>query len=377
MGLALMAALVSLGCRAADMGARDPLPSSARPLAAPSKAADHAPESRNGVPLELGLFWPSFPEGFAPRDREVVLGRELFSERALSADRSLSCETCHDPGHGFADPRPQSIGVHGQPGTRNSPTLLNAAYFDTLGWSGEHPSIEAQSLAAITNPLEMGVEQSEIAARLEPLYGDRLRELYGDVSPESAGRALAAFQRTLVAGDSPFDRYIYANDSNAVSEMAKRGFEVFIGEARCIQCHFMRSEASHPFGGSTGTFTDNRFHNIGVGFDEHGNTSDEGRREVSKEELERGAFKTPTLRNVALTAPYMHDGSLATLLDVVQHYDKGGVPNSNLDPDVKPLRLTDVQKAELVAFLESLTSVKLANAASGASPPKLVLGGMH
>lgn len=315
-------------------------------------------------------MWPNFPAGHAPDEREVELGRELFFERRLSSNNSISCDNCHAPDHGFADPRRVSIGIEGRKGRRNSSTLWNAAYFENLGWVGEHASIEEQSLAAITNPDEMGMRRDEMAAKLGPLYGERLLALYGEVSAETIARALGAYQRTLVAGDSAFDRYIYAGEEDAVNEAAKHGFTVFIGQARCIQCHFMRSEASHPFGGATGTFTDNRFHNIGVGFDEHGNTSDLGREEATRELSDRGAFKTPTLRNVALTAPYMHDGSLATLKDVVDHYNKGGVPNPNLDFDVKPLHLTERDKADLVAFMESLTSVKLAKGSLEVNPPE-------
>jgi len=376
--VALLIALASFGCRGADMGVATPvqrgsLASTAQP-ATSSRVTPPAARRAANVPLELGLIWPNFPSGVPPDESEVALGKELFSERLLSADDSVSCETCHDSARGFADPRPASLGIHGKKGRRNSPTLLNAAYYENLGWGGQEPSIEAQSLAALTNPEEMGLEREQIPAKLGPRYGDRLRAIYGEATPESIVRALAAFQRMLVAGDSPFDRYIYGGDQDAVSEQAKRGFAVFIGEARCIQCHFMRSAQSHPFGGFSGTFTDNRFHNIGIGYENKQHTQDLGREEVTHNPADRGAFKTPTLRNVALTAPYMHDGSLATLMEVVEHYNKGGVPNPNLDFDVKPLHLTDRNKADLVAFLQTLTSVKLAAVASNPAAPESVSG---
>lgn len=352
------------GCHAqAGAGGQPPTSSHVAPILEGSRGKSAV--SSPMVPLELGLMWPTFPQGIPPNKVEVELGRELFFDERLSSDDSVSCATCHDPVHGFADPRRVSAGVHGTKGKRNSPSIWNSAYFDELGWGGEHRSIEDQTLAAITNPDEMGVERDEVVGKLTPAQKGTLERLYGDASPEGVARALSAFQRTLIAGDSAFDRYVYAGDEAAVSDAAKEGFAVFLGEARCIQCHFMRSEASHPFGGYTGTFTDNRFHNIGVGYDDPTASEDLGRFAISKQAQDRGAFKTPGLRNVSLTAPYMHDGSLATLRDVVEHYNKGGNPNPNLDFDVKKLNLTETQKNNLVAFLESLTSVKLLKTASG------------
>src|SRR5947209_8890104 len=181
----------------------------------------------------------------------------------------------------------------------------------------------------------MGLALNEISPKVEARYGARLKQLYGAVSPVTIARAIAAYERTLVAGDSPFDRYIYGGDKNALSPSARRGFEVFLREGRCVLCHTIRCDDCHPFGGKLAIFTDNRFHNLGIGFDKNGNTSDWGRWNVTHVAQDRGSFKTPTLRNIEMTAPYMHDGSLATLEDVVEHYNKGGIPNVNLDPDIR------------------------------------------
>jgi cytochrome c peroxidase len=316
------------------------------------------------VPLDLGLMWPSFPGGLPPRAEEVALGKELFVEPLLSADKTIKCASCHVPEFGFADPRPVSLGVHGNKGRRNSMPLLNVAYFERLSWTGETASLEEQTLHAISNPQEMGVSLSELPGRIGPKYGGRLVALYGESSPVAVARALGAFQRSLVSGDSPFDRFVYGKEESAISESAKRGFRIFIGEARCVTCHSMRSAESHPFGGQTGVFADNRFHNLGIGYNQRGETNDPGRFEVTGNEADRGKFKTPTLRNVALTAPFMHDGSLKTLKDVIEHYDKGGNPNPNLDFDIQPLHLTAEEKGDLVSFLESLTSQRLLKGAS-------------
>jgi cytochrome c peroxidase len=320
---------------------------------------------------QLGLPYPTFPAGVPPSAAEVRLGAALFTETALSADGKVSCETCHGPANAFAEHKPVSIGVFNRKGVRNAPTLLNAAYMDRYAWDGEHNTLEEQALSALLNPNEMALLKTQIAERVEPKYGARLRELYGSVSAESVAKALGAFQRTLISGDSPFDRYLYGGQQDAISDSAKRGFKVFLREGRCVLCHTIRCDDCHPFGGKLGVFTDNRMHNIGVGFDKNGDTSDWGRWNLTHVASDRGTFKTPTLRNVALTAPYMHDGSLATLEDVIEHYNKGGNPNSNLDPDIHPLHLSGTQKQDLVEFLKSLTSVALLQSPH-ANPDKTV-----
>lgn len=307
----------------------------------------------------LGLPSPTFPAGQPPRPEEVALGKELFNEKGLSVNNSVSCATCHAADTGFAERRSISHGVFERVGTRNAPTLLNVAFMDTLNWDGQHATLEEQAISALIGPREMGLALTDLNERVESKYGARLRALYGTNSPASIARAVAAYERTLIAGDSAFDRYLYARDNNAISKSAKRGFEVFLREGRCVLCHTIRCDDCHPFGGKLAVFTDNRFHDLGIGFDKDGNTSDWGRWNVTHAPQDRGAFKTPTLRNIELTAPYMHDGSLETLEDVVEHYNKGGNPNVNLDPDIRPLHLSPTQKADLVEFLRSLTSIEL------------------
>jgi cytochrome c peroxidase len=323
--------------------------------AVPSRLYE-SPRTSELVPSPLGVPWPVFPKGEPPDRDQVAAGEALFFDTSLSADGRTSCATCLRPDAGFADPRPVSRGTGGKEGRRNSQTLLNAALFTQVGWSGAHPTLEAHTLAALTNPHEMGLQPEHVIDRLSARARAHVSRLGDGVSTESVVRALAAFQRTLIRGTSPFDRYIYGGDAHAVGAAAKRGFRLFLGRGRCVQCHFMRSEASHPFGGSTGLYADDRFHNIGVGYDEAGNITDLGRFEVTGRDEDRGAFRTPTLRDVALTAPYMHDGSLATLSDVIEHYDKGGRPNPFLDPDIRSLHLSAQNKRDLVTFLESLTS---------------------
>jgi cytochrome c peroxidase len=312
-------------------------------------------------PIPLGLMSPTFPGGLPPTQEQIAMGKELFFDKSLSIDQTQSCASCHHPENAFADPRSVSLGVAGALGRRNAPSVINAAFLDELSWDGHNSSLETQALEAITSPVEMALPRSAIVARVEPRYGTRLRRAFGTVSAESVARALADYQRSLVAADSPFDRFIFAGDQNAISQSAKAGFRLFLRQGRCIQCHTMRCDDCHPFGGHTAFFTNQRFHNLGIGFNAQAVLAagaDRGREEVTGNAADHGAFKTPSLRNVALTAPYMHDGSLATLEDVVEHYNKGGNPNANLDPEIKPLHLTEQEKRDLVAFLRSLTSAE-------------------
>jgi cytochrome c peroxidase len=307
----------------------------------------------------LGLPSPTFPSGTPPRPEEVALGEELFREPALSLTRNVSCITCHIPSQAFTDHLEVSKGVYHREGTRNAPSLLNVAFVDKLSWDGAHATLEDQALIAISNSREMDLSLDQVSSRVEAGYGTRLRKVYGSSTPQSVAKALAAYERTLIAGDSPFDRFLYGGDKNAISESAKRGFKVSLREGRCVLCHTIRCDDCHPFGGKLAIFTDNRFHNLGIGFDKNADTHDWGRWHVTAAAPDRGAFKTPSLRNIELTAPYMHDGSLATLEDVIEHYNKGGIPNVNLDPDIRPLHLSQTQKNDLLEFLKSLTSVEL------------------
>jgi cytochrome c peroxidase len=313
----------------------------------------------NAHKIPLGLMRPSYPNpnGRPPSDRQVELGRLLFFDNRLSRDQTISCASCHQPEYGFSDPAVHSKGVEGQLGKRNSMSLLNVALFEEFSWDGHNTSLENQTLEALTNPAEMAMSHENIEAVVKEDYGEELIELYGDASTESVAKAISDFQRTLLSGSSPFDRYIYLGEEDAISVSAKRGLEIFLRQGRCIQCHMVRCDDCHPFGGTTGFFTNFRYHNVGVGLDnEKGKTGDLGRYLVTNDAANTASFKTPSLRNVALTAPYMHDGSLQTLEEVVEHYNKGGKKNSQLDPEIHPLNLNDHEKSDLVAFLNTLTS---------------------
>ncbi|MCX6621660.1 MAG: cytochrome-c peroxidase [Acidobacteria bacterium] len=292
----------------------------------------------------LGLDRVSWPASNPYSRAKVELGKLLYFDPRLSADGTVSCASCHDPRHGFADPRPVSVGVHGGRGTRNSPTVLNAAYFAFQFWDGRASSLEEQSLGPIVNPVEManthaGVEQT---LRTIPGYGPWFQQAFGsgEVSIDRVAKAIGAFERTVLSGNSPYDRY-KGGGLEAMTEQQYRGLGVFVKKGQCSQCHL------DPL------FTDNQFHNIGVGTD--GPNPDSGRFQVTRRDSDWGAFKTPGLRDVEKTGPYMHDGSMRTLEEVVDFYDKGGTPNRNLDKKMGPLRLTGQDKKDLIAFLRGLT----------------------
>jgi cytochrome c peroxidase len=295
------------------------------------------------VPLGLDVYMP-IPEENPMTPDTVALGRRLFSDSVLSRDGTRSCASCHNPRRAFTDGRPVAIGVRGQAGTRSAPTLINRGYGREQFWDGRARSLEQQAIDPITNPRELDLSLAEAVDRLaqSPAYRDRFQAAFSrSVNSEDLSRALASYVRTIVAGDSPFDRYVNG-DTRALADEAKRGLQLFRGKARCTACH------AGPL------LTDEAFHNTGVAW-RNGEWSDVGRFGVSAREADRGAFKTPTLREIARTAPYMHDGSLATLDDVVEYYDRGGNPNAFLDPALRPLALGADEKRAVVTFLKSLS----------------------
>jgi cytochrome c peroxidase len=334
-------------------------------LAAALRAADDWPR---GLPKDLWeiLVPPENPQ----TPEKVALGRKLFFEKRLSKDGTVSCATCHDPAHGFAEPDRVSEGVGGKKGARNAPTVLNAVFYELQFWDGRAATLEEQAKGPMTNPVEMALENHDaaVAALKTAGYAPEFQRVFGrDVTIDDVAAAIAAFERTVISGDSAFDRFM-AGDKSAMSESAQRGWALWNGKARCNTCH--------PFGDTTPNFSDNKFHNIGVaakGRDFgalarqaasagdptqlafHPDFTELGRFVVTKQPKDIGAFKTPGVRDIALTAPYMHDGSEATLLDVVNFYDKGGEPNPYLDGGIVPLKLTDQEKQDLLAFMESLT----------------------
>lgn len=285
---------------------------------------------------------------------KVALGRRLYYDPILSADRTIACASCHDPAKGFADGRRTAVGVGGQTGNRSAPTVLNAAFSRTQFWDGRAPDLEVQAGGPIANPIEMNLPHSTAIERLQADAGYRaaFAAAFGSqslISIEHVQQALASFERTVVSGNSPFDRYRYGGDRTTLSPEAQRGWAVFTGaqKGNCAACHLV--------GDQQALFMDGLFHNIGIGANGEGKLSDLGRYAQTKQEADRGAFKTPTLRHIAATAPYMHDGSLKTLRQVVDYYVGGGNANPQLDRRIRPLELTGQERQDLVAFLESLT----------------------
>lgn len=359
------------------------------PLAAVVMAAALTGSVTSAVAAPLGLPPVPIPADNPQTQAKIELGDKLFHDPRFSADGKVSCSTCHDRAKGFTDNLRVSKGFNDLTGTRNAPTVINSAYMTTLFWDGREPDLEGQSKQPSINPVEGGLPDHQPIIeilRTDPAYVKAFREVF-DVAPEDItidhyAKAIASFERTLVAGDSPFDRYFYGGDPKAMSEAAIRGFRVFTGQGRCVSCHTVEQTQA--------LFTDNRFHNIGVGFKRirgkendiaakflaakqggadvdktvltDPDASELGRFAVSEDLTTVGAFKTPTLRNIDLTAPYMHDGSLKTLEDVVDFYNNGGREDENdplsefLSGGIRPLNLSDRQKADLVEFMKALTS---------------------
>ena len=295
--------------------------------------------------LPLGLE----PEFEIPKDNliteeKVQLGKHLFFDKRLSKDETISCATCHSPAKGFSNALAVAKGVSGELGNRNVPTVVNRLYGRAEFWDGRAETLESQALGPLFNPLEMGMNEELLLERVktDAVYGKLFYEAFGDPEPtvERIGKAIACFERTLVTGSSAFDRYEWNGEMSALSASAVRGLALFRGKARCSTCHIGTN------------FTDETFHNIGAG---EAGQNDEGHAAVTGDPADFGKFKTPTLRNIAQTAPYMHDGSLERLEDVIAFYDRGGRPNPNLDVEMKPLGLSESEKEDLRTFLASLT----------------------
>ena len=273
---------------------------------------------------------------------KMRLGERLFFDATLSADRRVSCASCHDPARAFTSAARVTAGVFGRRGARNAPTILNRGYGRSFFWDGRAATLEEQVLGPIQNRNEMGLSLSAFTERLQEnaLYRREFAEVFEEPpSVATAARAIATYVREQRIGDAPYDRY-RAGDSTALSADAIRGLSLFRGRANCTFCHL------GP------TLTDEQFHNTGVSW----GSGDAGRYRVTRRPEDRGRFKTPTLRQLRLTSPYMHDGSIDTLDAVVDFYDEGGHANPFLDSDLHPLRLTPDEKRDLIAFLLSLSS---------------------
>lgn len=310
-------------------------------FACPLSAAKR-PDSDVAVPLGLApIIWPR-DNPYSPA--KAALGRMLYFDPRLSADDTISCASCHDPKRAFADGAPTSSGVRGQRGTRSAPTIFNRAYSLAQFWDGRAGSLEEQAKGPMANSIEMGNTHDAVVARIQLIAGYRplFDQAFGPGAPidlEHVTKAIATFERTVLSGDSAFDRYA-AGNRKALSAAQVRGLKVFRDKAKCDKCH----EGMN--------FTTNEYHNLGIGTDKP--EPDPGRFAFTKDPRDWGAFKTPTLRDVSRTAPYMHDGSLKTLEEVVDFYDKGGIPNKNLDTEMKKLNLTAADKRDLVEFLKAL-----------------------
>ena len=314
---------------------------------------------------------------------KVKLGKMLFLDERFSADGTVSCATCHDPKMAFVDGLPVSEGIKGLKGTRNAPTVINAAYYTSQFWDGRRATLEEQALDPFVNPVEHGLKSHEPIVKIcrtDPTYRKLFAAAFGikpeEITIDHVVKAIATFERTVIAGNSPFDRYYFGGEEDAISEAAKRGFKLFQTKARCQDCHRLDQKFA--------LFTDNKFHNLGVGMEKitprlreivnayrkakrkglkldesvlsNEEISELGRFAVTLNLRDVGAFKTPSLRNVAVTGPYMHNGSLKTLEEVIEFYNKGGHKNPFLASGIRPLNLTEQEKRDLVEFLKSLTS---------------------
>jgi len=276
---------------------------------------------------------------------KVALGKQLYFDKRMSVDNSVSCASCHDPKKGWSNAEQFATGVGGQKGGRNAPTVLNSAYFSLQFWDGRAKHLEGQALGPIQNPIEMNMKLDQVVERLNKIegYKQQFQKVFNtDVTGEGIAKAIAAFERTVLSGDAPYDRF-KAGDKTALSDAAQRGMKVFFNKANCSACH------------TSSNFSDGAFHNIGIGMS--AKEPDLGRFVHTKLPGDRGAFRTPTLREIARTGPYMHDGSMKTLEEIVDWYNKGGHPNPQLDEEIFPLKLSDQDQADLVTFLkEGLSS---------------------
>lgn len=356
------------------------VPGQAPPL--PKTGALAKPRSQDQVGFPSALTVSVIPPASPLTPATIALGEKLFFDSRLSGDGTVACATCHDPERAFTDGRSTSVGIHGRTSQRNAPTLLNALYNKTQFWDGRANTLEQQAALPITNAFEMGSASiADAAARIsgDKDYQERFMLAFGrGVNEQDMLRAIASYERTLVSFDSPFDHFI-AGDSNAIGDAAKRGWQLFNTRARCNLCHALTD--NRP---DVTVFTDNDFHNIGIGIIRHhvvplaqqaerelahgslqaiddaaieSEISTLGRFLITKRQNDLASFRTPDIRNILVTGPYFHDGSMETLWDIVDHYNKGdGLNDPWLDQDVQPLALTEPEIDDLVAFLASLTS---------------------
>jgi cytochrome c peroxidase len=341
--------------------------------------AQSAPSAPSPVPLFSGEVIKSFTPADNPiTDAKAKLGDMIFDDKRISSDGSLACNTCHSPRNGFTTHTEASRGVGDQIGKRNAPSILNAMFYKSMFWDGRASTLEEQATLPILNPIEMGQKDpKDVVAKLAsiPEFVVAFQQVFGHpVNWEDLGKAVAAFERTRLSTEAPFDRFLHG-DEKAFNASQRRGWALFTGKARCGSCH--------TYDPALPLFGDNRFHNAGVAahrqdFNQLAKRAAGGAATGNKSELDKlaletdyselgrflvtqkrediGAFKTPFLRDVLLTGPYMHDGSLETLWDVVEFFNKGGERNPFLDAEMKPLGLSESEVEDLVNFLGALTS---------------------
>jgi cytochrome c peroxidase len=338
----------------------------------------------------LGLPDVPVPADNPQTPEKIALGSRLFNDVRFSATGDVSCATCHVAEKVLTDsPLSVSEGIRKLTGTRNAPTVVNAAFNKTQFWDGRSPDLEDQALHPFLNPVEMALPNHDALlaiVRGDSAYVKSFSDVFGvtaaNITMKEVTRAIAAFERTQISGDSPFDRWYFGGEQDAISEQARRGFATFLGNGRCVSCHVIEQDFA--------LFTDHLFHNIGIGINDiqakvselarafqvaknagmdvdvavlsDADTSHLGRFAVDDQFSSMGSFKTSTLRNIDVTAPYMHNGSLKTLREVVEHYNNGGVTkpedpvNAFLSGGIRPLNLTEQEIDDLVAFMETLTS---------------------
>jgi len=307
-------------------------------------AADSKRVPKADVKVPLGLLPLQWPKDNPYSKAKWELGRAIYYDQRISVDNSVSCGSCHSPKFAFADGQPFSAGVKSQMGGRSAPTVINRAYSLHQFWDGRAGTLEAQAGGPMANPIEMGHSHDGVCEKLRavPGYRTMFTAAYGDddITIDRVTKAIATFERTVLSGNSPYDRF-KAGDRKALTMSQIRGMDVFFNKAKCDACH----EGIN--------FTLNAYHNLGVGTDKP--EPDLGRFTVTKNPKDWAAFKTPTLREIANTAPYMHDGRFKTLEEVVDFYDRGGIKNQNIDESMKQLKLSDRDKKDLVEFLIGLS----------------------
>src|SRR5262245_29921981 len=338
----------------------------ARSASVPAWETDNPVLPLPASPLGIEIRLTALPE--PPTPERVRLGRWLFYDKRISADGTIACATCHRPEYAFSEPTPVSTGIRGQKGGRKAPSFVNQAWpvVPYFFWDGRAQSLEDQALGPMANPIEMGNTHVAILQTLTANgYAPYFRQVFGTyaITNERMAKAVADYERTRLSGNSPWDRWKRGGDERAVAAEAKEGDALFFGKAECNQCHLGQN------------FTDSAFHNLGVGWDAKARKfKDEGRVVVSKKKEDTGAFKTPGLREAAKHAPYMHDGSVASLRDVVQHYNKGGEKNPYLSPKLKQLHLSDAEVDALVKFLEALSGEGYQDKPPAAFPGRAAAG---